>query len=90
MPVDGGGAHRPDPERTAGRCTYHDPLRAYALELATRVDPDFESTAARNRLLDHPVEQAPEDGDAAHEVHQSPHSCRFRPGPCDPKRSCSA
>jgi DNA-binding SARP family transcriptional activator len=40
-------------ERTPCRYTYHDLLRAYALELAAQVDSDSERAAARNRLLDY-------------------------------------
>lgn len=40
-------------ERLPGRFTFHDLLRAHALELAGTVDPQEERRDARHRLLDH-------------------------------------
>ena len=40
-------------EHVPGRYTFHDLLRAYATDLAHRLDPDQECRAATHRLLDH-------------------------------------
>jgi tetratricopeptide (TPR) repeat protein/transcriptional regulator with XRE-family HTH domain len=40
-------------EHTPGRYTLHDLLRAYAAELAHRIDPDQQRQAASHRTLDH-------------------------------------
>jgi DNA-binding SARP family transcriptional activator/tetratricopeptide (TPR) repeat protein len=40
-------------ERTPGRYTYHNLLRAYAVELAAQVEPDAIRAAARSRLFDY-------------------------------------
>jgi tetratricopeptide (TPR) repeat protein len=45
-------------ERTPGRYTMHDLLRAYAAELTARTDPAADRRAARQRLLDLYAEQA--------------------------------
>jgi tetratricopeptide (TPR) repeat protein/transcriptional regulator with XRE-family HTH domain len=45
-------------ERTPGRYTMHDLLRAYAADLTARTDPAAERRAARQRLLDLYLKQA--------------------------------
>ena len=40
-------------EHTAGRYTFHDLLRAYATDLAQRIDTDQDRRTATVRILDH-------------------------------------